>query len=463
MLKTCKVYKLSKTVAKSSDTSSRVKRRSTAPHGFWRWLFAGISPSAWVFYLLQVMLAQAPEGGSVEGQAGGYGAASHGSLPNGVPAAAQTSGLVGQSGHGLENPNVHDPAPTVGDRQVEAAVQPVRAIPPPGRVDPAYEHPDLGANGMNTELAAPRRETRLPQLGTSERMTPGTPTSSMRVQEFYSAESLPQGQQGGVRWFARVSEFLRTTAHRGAEGMDRVLGQLRFPTIPQQQTLQTLQVRTSMTSTPLNVSPPEDFPSGPSLPPPVPMSWSSARPVEPPLFDARQVEQMRQAQRDHPWIYGPAGQQSEPESERSSRLQAEVQRQLEEYTLRYQQQVQTLMREVDQLREERSYWKGRASRGAEGQDQLVPREDLPNLPPGAPLPQGVKVPQGDPLILPQDPTVPQGNPQQSTQEGPLESLQELHLPQGDPLVLPQGPTVPPGNLQQSTREGLCNPREEVGV
>ena len=50
--------------------------------------------------------------------------------------------------------------------------------------------------------------------------------------------------------------------------------------------------------------------------------------MEPPLFERAQLERMRQARRDHPLIYGQA---SEVGSDNSSRLQAEVQRQLEEY------------------------------------------------------------------------------------------------------------------------------------
>eukprot|EP00439_Symbiodinium_sp_Y106_P048401 s8284_g6.t1 len=80
----------------------------------------------------------------------------------------------------------------------------------------------------------------------------------------------------------------------------------------------------------LNFSPPEElYPQGQSLPP-IPTSWATAQTQ--PLFNEGQVSQMRQARRDHPLLYGQA---SSTESEHSSRLQAEVQRQLEEYTVKH--------------------------------------------------------------------------------------------------------------------------------
>ncbi|CAE7797213.1 RE1 [Symbiodinium sp. CCMP2592] len=311
------------------------------------------------------MLAQAPEGGSADRRTGEDGVPTEGSLPNGVPTAAQISGLVG-GGHGLENPNVHDPAPAFGDRPLGAVSQTTRASAHPEQVDPNYGIQDLGGNAMNHKVMVVGTTPRPPQPARRERMTP---TSSMRLQEFFSAESTHEGQEQSGE--LQCIEELLAWIEYGINSDFRV-----FPSLKRSVNYKyELRLR--------------DFPAHQPLPPPVPLSWSTTR-QEPPLFDARQLEQMRRAQMEHPWIYGNVGQQSEPESDHSSRLQAEVQRQLEEYTARYHQQVQSLMREVDQLRDERSYWMGRASRGVEGQDHSVPGGGLPNLPPVAPLPPGVR-------------------------------------------------------------------------
>eukprot|EP00439_Symbiodinium_sp_Y106_P018406 s5663_g2.t1 len=101
----------------------------------------------------------------------------------------------------------------------------------------------------------------------------------------------------------------------------------------------------------VHISPPEQLPERRASPiaPPVPVSWAGSV-MEPPLFERAQLERMRQARRDHPLIYGQA---SEVGSDNSSRLQAEVQRQLEEYAARYQDQVRSLQDEVQRLRENR--------------------------------------------------------------------------------------------------------------
>ncbi|CAE7753847.1 RE1 [Symbiodinium sp. CCMP2592] len=68
---------------------------------------------------------------------------------------------------------------------------------------------------------------------------------------------------------------------------------------------------------------------------------------------------MRQAQSDYPHIYGQA---SEGGSEHSSRLQAEVQRQLEEYNAKHKEEMRKMALEVEYLRNERLQWEMRVIR-----------------------------------------------------------------------------------------------------
>ena len=163
------------------------------------------------------------------------------------------------------------------------------------------------------------------------------------------------------------------------------------------------------------------------------------------------MAQLRQAQRDFPQLYGPAV--SEGDSERSSRLQAEVQRQLEEYTSRYQQQITSLVREVQMLRAERDEWQARSeSRGnheePQGQvDPAVPQGNPQHLPQRgvAPLPLASQEPRCDPRNVQVDPIVPQGNPH--------------HLPLGDLGSVPQGEgcRVLPEELNEAVK--LDDPRD----
>ena len=124
--------------------------------------------------------------------------------------------------------------------------------------------------------------------------------SSIRLKK---NEGMRMGDQGGVRWIARFTEFLRTATTRGVNGMDRVLDNLGFthqnvnmiPTDPRMQR--------SLTS-PLRFSPPEQLPEQQEpLGPPVPLSWASQQ-QNAPLFGPAQVAQLRQSQRDHPQLYG---------------------------------------------------------------------------------------------------------------------------------------------------------------
>ena len=80
----------------------------------------------------------------------------------------------------------------------------------------------ISTGALPTEVAAPAAE----QAG--HPMTPAN--STVTVQEYYSAGSrTTTNEQQGVRWMARSTEFLRTTANRGASGVDRVLDGLGIP------------------------------------------------------------------------------------------------------------------------------------------------------------------------------------------------------------------------------------------
>ena len=313
----------------------------------------------------------------------------------------------------MENPNLYDPNPGPSRPSPSTSVTAGGVFL--GQVEPAYDgQPDPSANVITQ--AQPVQPARTPERRDMRRAS--TPASSVRVQEFYSAESTGTGDgrdAGGVRWMARFTEMLRTTATRGAHGLDRVLDNLGLNhQVPHHEGRM---LRT--TSSPVRFSPPEELPApsadaGLQVPP----SWTTTPPQEP-LFGDAQMAQLRQAQRDYPQIYGyPAA--SEGDSERSSRLQAEVQRQLEEYTARYQTQISGLVREVQMLRAERDEWRARS------------------------VPRGI---HEDPRNVPGDPTVPQGNPQHLPTREVAPLPVENQEPRNEPGAVQGDPTVPRGNPQ----------------
>ena len=277
-------------------------------------------------------------------------------VPNGVTTAermAMTADVDGTVTMG--NPNVQDPFTETARPQ--AVRSPAAGEVFLGNVDPPY-----GASQPEPDASVIRTDHRREGLNTPARRElrgQSTPTSSVRVQEFYSAESTETGDgrdQGGVRWMARFTEFLRTTATRGAHGMDRVLDNLGLTSPYAAQ--QDVRLTRTMT-TPVRFSPPEELPPPVGQRgPPMPMSWAQAASTTP-LFGPSQVAQLRQAYQDHPQLYGPPP--VSEDSDRSSRLQAEVQRQLEDYTQRYQSQMNELLREVEVLRAEREEWRSQTT------------------------------------------------------------------------------------------------------
>ena len=257
-----------------------------------------------------------------------------------------------------ENPNLYDPAPH------PPVVAPERtgrldSLEMRGEMEPPYSGRDQHLQGQVQTLTptpvAPVVPYQEPPLT--------RPMSGVYTQEFFTAQSRttttasPEQPQGG-RWMTRVTEFLRTTAHRGVVGVDRMLDSLGLQQVHVTSSFGNPElgqgsVVTSMRG--IDISPPEELPSRSTPPqaPPVPLSWSRTGRQEPPLFAQEQIERLRQAQRDHPLLLG---QPSEEGSEHSSRLQAEVQRQLEEYASRYRDEVHRLQQEVQLLRRERSGW-----------------------------------------------------------------------------------------------------------
>ena len=376
--------------------------------------------------------AAAPRGDQPRGSA---------EVVNGVtpePRGPDTSGEGMISGMG--NPNLLDSV-QLGDRP-EPTMTANDLLQPPRVTDPPYGNSDMGAHVMTTVDQAPNTV-----LANGQTMqTPATPTSStVRVQELFTARSPPGQEAQGIRWMARFSEFLRTTATRGVNSMDRMLDGLGIPQLPA--TARPANVSSSTPTLRMNVSPPEELPATVAA---IPGSWATTAVQEQPLFGPVQMAQMRQAQLEFPQLYGPVtgpSQGSEGESERSSRLQAEVQRQLEEYQQRYQGEMERLQREVVRLREERDG--ERLRRQAERALGGLPQSS--NVPEGnhGHLPQSPNIPEGNHGHLPQSSHVPEGNHgplpgHRSELQGPT-LPQSSHVPEGNHGHLPQSSHIPEGN------------------
>ena len=364
-----------------------------------------------------------------------YGAVGEGStLPNGVIPAVYDSAPMGTSTSDVnENPNMGERTLPVDAVLTTTATEHV--APPPHMVDPPYERaPEPGASVFTPNVPAGDNGWQ------QNNLSPQTPTSAIHVQEFYSAQTGPTGSEvQGVRWMARFSEFLRSTATRGAQGMDRMLDGLGIPPLPQREA----RITPSPSQRP-NISPPEDLPQPVAQPPPDPGSWNAPRQITDaaPLFGQQELMQMR-AQLEYPQLYGPSY-VSDGGSEHSSRLQAEIQRQLEDYKARQQQEVERLQSEIRMLKEER--------------DQ---ERSLRMAPPGIPLPsfhtdaqppeqQSANAPGGLSATVPQSACVPGGLPttvpQSANVSGGLSATvpQSAYVPNGLPASVPQSAYVPGG-------------------
>ena len=275
----------------------------------------------------------------------GYGTVSSGQpMVNGVGEGVRQGDVRSEQFGVQENPNLHDPAPSA------SAQAPQRSMPETIQEVMGEREPPYAQGGLDFRTVATRTPTTTTNVPVvlQEGLSAPPRNSAIRSQEYFSAESQPSAgspqPQQAMRWMTRVTEFLRTTATRGAVGMDRMLDNLGFQHVqvtgPFGNSAAT-QETVSMSLRATNISPPEDLPprATPPKAPPMPLSWSMGRQQEAPLFDQDPMERMRQAQREHPLLLG---QPSEEGSEHSSRLQAEVQRQMEEYANRYREEVQRL-------------------------------------------------------------------------------------------------------------------------
>ena len=365
-----------------------------------------------------------------------YGAVGEGStLPNGVTPAVYDPVPMGTSTSEVnENPNMGERTLPVDAVLTTTATEHV--APQPHMVDPLYERvPEPGASVFPTNVPAGDAGWQ------QNNLSPQTPTSAIHVQEFYTAQTGPTGSEvQGVRWMARFSEFLRSTATRGAQGMDRMLDGLGIPPLPQREA----RITPSPTQRP-NISPPEDLPQQVVQAPPVPGSWNAPRQIADtaPLFGQQELMQMRRAQLEYPQLYGPSY-VSDGGSEHSSRLQAEIQRQLEDYKARQQQEVERLQSEIRMLKEERD--QERSLRMAPPGIPLPsfhtnvqpPEQQSANVPGGLPatVPQSAYVPGGLPATVPQSANVPGGLP--------ASMPQSANVPGGLPASVPQSANVPGG-------------------
>ena len=388
------------------------------------------------------MSAQSTEQIPVTTSARNYGTTSVVDMrPNGVmPTVVDNVSSTGVVVDGaLGNPNLHDTVPVLGAQSASEDTTSTELRPE--IVDPPYGEPERSANvitsGASTQPVTPSRQV----FPTTPQTPPGSATT-VRVQEFYSAESTTSmSEERNVRWMSRFTEFMRTAASRGASGWDRVMDGLGLVHVHGHQTLPQYQGNTftgRQRVEQMNFSPPEEIPgphAGVQRPP---TSWTTAATAPPqPLFDASQVAQFRQAHRDHPLIYG---QSSEVGSDRSSRLQAEVQRQLEEYTAKYQEDLRSLQDEVNRLRSEKREWEER------GNVRSVQGGRVPSVQPSAPgqLPGNPGGPQGSLHLTadghnaqPSAPGLLQGNPR-----GPQGSL---HLTADGHNAQPSAPGLLQGN------------------
>ena len=180
------------------------------------------------------------------------------------------------------------------------------------------------------------------------------------------------------RWVSRLTEFLRTTAARGASSVDRVMEDIGFsPMIPstmspaQQRpgsamSQQALMSGQGVQQRVMKISPPEELAAGLAIP----ATWSQATgmstsleplrlrtPGRSALFEQGELDQLQRMQARSSLLLGasaqPAQQSDGNSTSSSANLQAEVQRQLEEYGQRQKLEMQRLQQEIFNLRAER--------------------------------------------------------------------------------------------------------------
>ena len=273
--------------------------------------------------------------------------------------------------------SLHDPAVSV---QVEGSGQPVRAEASYGTMQHAVAllpGTSQAVHGTSTSeplgAAAPRAVLERPQEEQPHSFsTPPGAVMQLRNVSHYTTEDLHpspgSNQPPMIRWVTRLTEFLRTTAARGADGVDRVIGEMGFSTpvvvsrratpSPSAMTRVRQQVllEASNAQGTFELSPPEELGNGFQIP----GSWSQTASTARPLFAPEDVDRLRQVQERSAALMGPAlRDQMEPSnaqedpSSGSSRDRAEIQRQLDGYSARQREEMKRLQQEIFNLKAEK--------------------------------------------------------------------------------------------------------------
>ena len=243
-----------------------------------------------------------------------------------------------------------------------------------------------------------------------------------------------------LRRMTRLTEFLKTTATRGANEVDRVFGDLGIstPTIPTGRTPHSSTTLTSLrqqvvlgganTQRALEMSPPEELPHDLGVPP----SWSQTQASIRPLFQLEDVAHFHQVQGRSSLLLGSPhqdqpgrGQNSEAASTESSAARAEIQRKLEEYHLRQRDEMMKLQQEIFNLRAEKQALEEGRLLGIAGQR------------PGQ-LPVVESQPEGPGAAHRQD---PQAQLRALANEPGGSGAAQWHDPQAQPRVLANQPEV----------------------
>ena len=345
-----------------------------------------------------------------------------------------------------------------------------------------------GPRTVERPFLSPESNQRLPDLA-SPQGPPGVanpePELSRDTTRTLDVEVMYGGEQGPsvVRWVARLTDFLRTTATAatGAGGLqERVLeglgitGTQGSPSppqtltapqqhqqqqVPQQQLMPPRHQPRILASTQqamspttrrslvqaLNFSPPEE------LPPPM-------RPTRSPeasaLFTREQLQRLRALEMDAPTLYGGnPGQDHASASTASSAVQAEVQRQLHEFLTQHRSETVDLRQQVEQLRREKMDLERLAgdralhSQGLPAGDRALHSQGLPagdralhsqGLPQGDRALHSQGLPQGDRAL--HSAGLPQGDRALHSQGLPQgdRALHSAGLPQGDRALHSQG-------------------------
>ena len=215
--------------------------------------------------------------------------------------------------------------------------------------------PGHSPQGTQSLLSSPLQEQLLPEAHQG---------SLMRLRGNMAGDGaqtpVGQPQPSMVRWMSRLTEFLRTTAARGADGVDRVFGEFGFSTpAPSERRSPNPRVMVAGSGSQggIEISPPEELGHDFS----VPMSWVQGQltPGPTPLFGQEELERLRRIQEGAPLLLGPsledAGQprQSGDSSTGSSGLQLDVQRRLDDYSSRQREEMKRLQQEIFNLRAEK--------------------------------------------------------------------------------------------------------------